>query len=112
MYEREYLPVQYARSVEYVFTDPSPVAYQMYARYSTMTMMRQSRALFSRKAPMKAIATAPNNTMVATTRTGLNICMRDGRRDGQKKKGSRERRGHVRNSLKTGVEKATVCGVY
>jgi hypothetical protein len=76
MYDREYLRVQPAGK-----DNRGPVSlawlvtYQMYARYSTMTMMRQRTALFKRKAAMKAIAMLPRSMMVATTRTGLNICL-------------------------------------
>lgn len=49
--------------------------YQRYARYSTMTMIKHSKALPMTKAEMNPKAIDITNTTVATARTGLNICV-------------------------------------
>lgn len=48
--------------------------HQRYAKYSMMTMIKQTMADLMTNAEMKVKAMATTSITVATTRTGLNIC--------------------------------------
>jgi hypothetical protein len=48
--------------------------HQRYAKYSMMTMIKQTMADLMTNAEMKVNAMATTSITVATTRTGLNIC--------------------------------------
>jgi len=49
--------------------------YQVYAKYSTNTKIKQITPLLITNAPTKISPTEPRKTIVATTRTGLNMSL-------------------------------------